>query len=111
MIWTDVEGTVLFLSSVALVMIDAIVTLVGWHKGLREANPFLRFIMLRFGTMGLIASRIVALVLLAVLFKITEVLEWLLFSGTFLVLMGGTVLVGIRNLRNAAKQQHQQHHV
>lgn len=92
-------SAVLLLLSMSLVLVDAIITKRGLKRGFREANPILRYFLNRFGSIGFAMTRIVALVLLLLLFELLDTSEWILFSSTFLAVMGYAVLAGVKKTR------------
>lgn len=92
-------SAVLLLLSMSLVLVDAIITKRGLKRGFREANPILRYFLNRFGSIGFAMTRIVALVLLLLLFELLDTSEWILFSSTFLAVMGYVVLAGVKKTR------------
>ena len=89
-------SAVLLLLSMSFVLVDAIVTRRGLNRGFHEANPVLRYLLKRLGSIGLATTRIVAIVLLILLFELLETWEWILFSSIFLAVMGYVVLVGVK---------------
>jgi hypothetical protein len=89
----------------SLVLVDAIVTRRGLNNGFREANPIMRYFLERFGSTRLAAARIVALSLL--LFGLLDSWEWILFSSTFLAVMGYVVLAGVKKTYVMKKGTHE----
>jgi hypothetical protein len=86
----------LLLLAVALVWEDARLTWRGLARGHSERNPILRPLIMRFGSTGLIAARILATALLLLLFALLNPSEWLLFSVPFVLVMGYVVLTNIK---------------
>lgn len=100
-------SAVLLLLSTSLVLVDATVTWQGLNKGFRETNPIMRYFLERFGSTGLAAARIVAPGLLLLLFGLLDSWEWILFSSTFLAVMGYVVLAGVKKTYVMKKGTHE----
>jgi len=94
----------LFLLSAGLVVSDALITKGGLGRGFRERNPVLASVVGKFGMKGLLATRLVALMILFLLFLILNPWEWILFSSTFLVVMAVVVWIGISKLKHEPQQ-------
>ena len=91
-----IVSVALLLLSMSLVLFDAMVTWRGWSKGFHEVNPVLRYLLNRFGSRGLVITRITAVGLLLLLFWLLESWVWILFGSTFTAVMGYVVLTGIK---------------
>lgn len=91
---------VLLLLSASLVVGDALITKSGLSLGSRETNPVQAFVLGKFGMMGLLATRLLALMLLLLLFVLLNPWEWILFASTFLVVMVVVIWLNIRKLRH-----------
>ena len=94
----------LLLLSAGLVVVDAVITKGGLSRGFHETNPVLAAVVGKLGTKGLLATRLVALILLLLLFLILNPWEWILFSSTFLVVMAVVVWIGISKLKHEPQQ-------
>lgn len=90
--------TILLVCS-ALTVGDGVATWWGARNGLMELNPFLRHIMKKRGSIGLLATRAVALGLLLLLFDILGAELWIFFGSTFSLLLGLVLLNDLRKLR------------
>ena len=97
-----VSSALLFLSS-GLIVVDAMITKLGLSKGLYEVNPILRILLDRFGSVGLAATRIVAVVFLVFLYSVLDPWVWLIFGAMFTIVVLCVVSVGVRNLWLAAR--------
>jgi hypothetical protein len=86
----------LLFAAVALVWVDAIVTRRGLERGLSERNPILRSFIKKFGLRGLMATKILASVLLLFLFAVLNQLGWLLLTIPFTLIMGCVVLMNLK---------------
>lgn len=86
----------LLLLVATLVVLDAIVTERGLDKGVSERNLILRWFLVKFGPAGLLVTRIVAIALLLLLFRLLNQQEWFLFSITFSSVMAYVLMIGIR---------------
>jgi hypothetical protein len=90
----------LLLLSMGLVLGDALITKSGLSRGFRETNPVLAFVLGKFRMKGLLVTRLIALMLLFVLFLILNSWEWILFSSICLGVMTVVICVGISKLKH-----------
>ncbi len=86
----------MLLASLCLLLVDALITTGGIRRGIQELNPVLRRILRRFGLIGFVVSRVLAVVCLLILFGILDEWSWMLFSTIFSVIMAMVVVVGLR---------------
>jgi len=97
-------SVVLLLLSAGPVVGDALITKGGLRRGFRETNPILASVVDKFGIKGLLATRLVALISLLLLFLILNPWEWFLLSSTFLGVMAVVIWIGINKLKHEPQQ-------
>jgi hypothetical protein len=83
----------------ALVVGDGAVTWLGARRGLRELNPFLRHVMKRSGSVGLMITRAAAVGLLFLLFEMLDAGLWLIFGSTLSIVLSIVLLNDLIRLR------------
>jgi len=91
-------STVLLLLSMGLILADTILSRRGLSRGFPEVNPILRHILEKFGSTGFAITRVAALMLLLILFRILDPWEWITLSSAFSAVMGYVTLTGVRKL-------------
>ena len=86
-------------------MADGAVTLWGLHIGLGELNPFLRYFMRKFGSLGLLTTRAAALGLLVLLYNLLSGQLWIFFGAIFSLVLGFVLSIDLKKLSSAKDER------